>query len=141
MQKNVQCIIALVVVAGVAFYGGNTYGQNQAAAARKGGQIQFAGGAGRMGGIRQGGMGGNGGGFISGSILNKDDKSITLSLPAGGSKIIFYSPATTVGRMAQGTANDLVTGEQISVTGKTNDDGSVTAQSIQIRPTTIRPVK
>ncbi|MCX6733353.1 MAG: DUF5666 domain-containing protein [Candidatus Peregrinibacteria bacterium] len=129
MKKNLSWIVALVVVAGVAFYGGNLYGQNQAAAARKTAQGQFGGGAGR-----RGGMGGNGAGLVSGSIFSKDDKSITVTLRDGSSKIIFYSPTTTVGKMAQGSASDLVTGEQVSVVGKTNDDGTVTAQSIQLRP-------
>lgn len=129
MKKNLYWIVALVVVSGVAFYGGNLYGQNQAAAVRKTAQGQFAGGAGR-----RGGMGGNGAGLVNGSIFSKDDKSITVTLRDGSSKIIFYSPATSVGKMAQGSANDLVAGEQVSVVGKTNDDGTVTAQSIQLRP-------
>lgn len=135
MKKNMYWIVALVIVIGVAFYGGNLYGKNLSASSRKSGigQGQFGNGAGRQGGARQGGMMG-GGGLINGSVFSKDDKSITLTLPDGGSKIIFYSSTTTVGKMTQGAVADLATGEQVSVVGKTNDDGTVTAQSIQIRP-------
>ena len=78
---------------------------------------------------------GGGGNFISGSIISEDSTSITLQLAGNaGSKIIFYSGYNSNWKMASGTASDLSTGTNVSVTGTTNSDGSVTAQSIQIRP-------
>jgi hypothetical protein len=63
-----------------------------------------------------------------------DSSSITVQIPNDGSKIIFLSDSAPITKMASGTRADLVVGETVTATGTTNADGSVTAQSIQIRP-------
>ncbi len=126
MKKNILIVsIIILIVAGGAFYGGMLYGKSQNARPNFGnGTFQ----------TRINRAGANGG-FISGTILSKDASSITVQLQNGsGSKIIFYSDTTSVGKMTEGTANDLAVGTSVSVMGTTNSDGSVTAQSIQIRP-------
>jgi len=37
-------------------------------------------------------------------------------------------------KAAQGSMSDLSIGENVTVTGVTNSDGSITAQSVQVRP-------
>ena len=131
-------IIALIVVAGGAFYGGMKYAQskisqqaNAARAAFQNGRMMPNGtaGAGRI----------NGGeaNFTNGDIIAKDDKSITVKLQNGSSKIIFYSDTTQIGKFTSGTASDLTVGETVTVNGQTNSDGSITAQSIQVRPKSV----
>ena len=92
-----------------------------------------------MGGNRIGGRGMNGG-YTAGEIISKDDKSITVKLQDGGSKIIFIGTSTTVAKTTTGNTNDLIIGTSVSITGTANTDGSVTAQNVQIRPQNAIPV-
>jgi hypothetical protein len=131
MKKNILIIVVVIilgVVMGGSFYGGMVYGKNQ-----KNNIRNFQQGNGNMQGFgnrQQGGVSG----LIIGDIISKDDKSITVKLRDGGSKIIFYSNITQINKMATGTADDFAIGTLVSVSGITNSDGSVTAQSVQIRP-------
>ncbi len=74
-----------------------------------------------------------GAGFISGEIISKDDKSITVKIPNGGSKIIFFASSTKISKLTDGSINDLEIGKNITVNGAANQDGSITAQTIQLR--------
>lgn len=133
MNKITQIIIVAVVVGVVGFYGGMQYGKSSAASATPGsGRGNFQGFGGQGGGMMR--TRGMNGGFTGGSILSKDDKSITLKLRDGGSKIIFFSAATKVMKSTAGATGDLAVGGDVTVMGTTNSDGSITADSIQIRP-------
>ena len=126
-NKIISGVVILLIVAGGSFYWGMSYGKSQNNRAFNPANFQ---------GMRANRTGGAVGGFISGNIISQDSTSITLQIPNnGGSKIVFYSTATQINKMASGTASDLATGTSVSVTGTTNSDGSITAQSIQIRPT------
>lgn len=118
-------IIATIVIAGISFYAGNKHGQ--AATPSRG---QF----GQQAGTRTGGRFGSGAGLVAGTVLSKDDTSMTIKMRDGSSKIVLYSGSTQVLRSAPGTAADVAVGAQVSAQGQQNSDGSVTAQSIQIRP-------
>jgi hypothetical protein len=135
MKKSlIMAIVVAVVFGGAGFFGGMKYGKSKSSSPfgnfPQGGEVQS-----RFGQIRNGVQGNRqSGGFISGEIISKDDQSVTVKMQDGSSKIVFYSSTTSVGKMASGTSTDLVVGENISITGTTNTDGSVTAQSIQVRP-------
>lgn len=130
MKKTLlSVLIAVVVVGGGAFYGGMKYAQSKTP--QRTGQGNFQ----RNGTANIGGLRGNGsGGFTVGDIIAKDNNSITVKLNDGGSKIVFYSGTTEVDKFAKGTAGDLQVGESVTVSGQANQDGSLTAQTIQIRP-------
>jgi hypothetical protein len=138
MAKNklVSALVVVAIVVGLgAFYGGYVYGQAKAVSQRQMTRGQF-GQAGPDGQRVQGAnrMQGGGAGFGTGEVISKDDKSVTIKLRDGGSKIVFISADTEVSKFTSGAIVDLEVGKTIMVNGKTNEDGSITAQTIQVRP-------
>jgi len=145
-KKNIILIAGFVILALISFYVGTTYSGSKnttnslANNPRQGGQNSFFGQ----------GRGGRGfGGNVFGQIIAKDANSITvqLSMPSDpnttgisntgtGSKIVLYTNTTTVSKTIPGTSNDLVVGTNVTIQGTANPDGSVSAQSISIRPNT-----
>jgi hypothetical protein len=139
--------LAAIVVGGVGFYGGTVYEKKSLSSQ---GMLRDAASTGRQGGSGQGQMQGrpfgngsgsrgegggpNGGGFVTGDIIGKDAQSITVKMRDGGCKIVYYSASTTIGKTAAGTADDLSVGESVQAFGVSGQDGTVAAQSIQIRP-------
>jgi hypothetical protein len=140
--KNITAVAVLALLVGTgAFYGGTIYEKSSLTSQgllrdRTNGQFQGQGGQRRgPGGMGPGGVNGGAGDFTAGDITAKDDKSITLKTRDGSSKIIYFSDSTSVGKAVSGGLTDLATGEQVTVSGKNNPDGSLSAQNIQIRPT------
>ena len=133
-----QIIVGVVVVGAVAFYGGMKYGESKTAATTMGtgqgqrGNGQFGGGA---GGARTGGGNRGGAGFANGEVASVDATSLTVKMRDGSSKIIILSTSTQVLKSVAGAVTDVAVGSQVTITGAGNPDGSITAQSIQIRPT------
>jgi hypothetical protein len=151
-NNNMNKTIAIVIIALVAgvggFYGGTVYEKKSLTSQ---GLIRNASGVRGQGGNFSGGQNGQGtpggqgrnvggqnrnagGGFATGQIISKDDKSITIKMQDGGSKIVYFSDTTTVGKTASGSASDLNSGQQVVANGTANSDGSLAAQNIQIRP-------
>lgn len=136
MKKTLTIvIIAAVVLIGASFYGGMKYGQNQN---KRGGNFGpgMAQGGGQFGGRGGAGIRNGQGSFSVGELIAKDDKSITLKLADGGSKIILFSDKTVVSKFYQGTMADLTIGQQLMIQGKASAGASLIAESIQIRPAT-----
>lgn len=134
----------IIIIAGGMFYGGMKYGTAKAASdrlAQRGGNpsgmnIGAAGaGRGQRGPGAAGQAGGNPGDVSAGDVIAKDDKSVTIKTRDGGSKIVYFSDATTVGKAVDGAVSDLSIGASVMISGKANADGSLAAQNIQIRPT------
>lgn len=149
MERKVVGILIAVALVAAGFYGGTVYekeslssqGLLRAAGSRQGGFAQMQGRS--QNGTQQersfgNRAGGQSGGFVAGDITAKDDTSITVKLRDGSTKVVYYSPSTEIGKSASGTAGDLSVGESIMVNGSADASGTVTAQSIQIRPATLQ---
>ena len=132
-NKKIGLIILVVVVLAGVFYGGVVYDKSKIPARGQAFGV----------GVNFGGIGGTmstragNGGFTTGEIISKDDKSITVKLMDGGSKIIFLDTNTKISKQTSGTVDDLATGTQVSIMGTSNADGSENAESVQIRPQTM----
>jgi len=124
-------IVAILAVGAGAFYGGMRYQQYA-------NQKRFSNMRGQNGtppsDLGNGPAGNRGsGGFVSGSITAKDDKSITVKTSDGSSKIVYFSDSTTIAKSVSGSASDLSVGANVTVDGTSNSDNSLTAKNIQIR--------
>ncbi len=118
-------VVGIVVIASGAFYGGMTYGKSVVPSRGQGGNGQFG-----VGSMRRTANGG----FVSGAVLTKDATSITIKTRDGSTKIVLVSPSTQVMKSASGSFDDVAVGADVIATGAANADGSVSAQSLQIRP-------
>lgn len=131
MNKNIVITILLIIMAGVgSFFGGIKYQESRRPANGRQFNQQF--------GQRNGGPNGtNRNGFrpVAGEIIANDDKSITVKLTDGSSKIVLLSDKTTISKSDIGAKSDLKTSEKVVVFGIANSDGSITALSIQLNPT------
>lgn len=142
MKQTILIAVAVaVIVGGASFYGGMQYGQSQSGAARRAAGANFAAGGQQPGtaGARQRGGFGGGGNFQGGQILSKDSNSITIKASDGSSKIVFLSSTTSIMKLGKGSLDDLVVGAEVTVNGTANSDGSMSAQSVQLRPTPTQP--
>jgi hypothetical protein len=150
MEKNKKIItvVVVIVIAGVSFFAGTKFGSGGKLASVgnfNGGQYSRGVGMGggtvsnMMNGTRTGRLGN---GMTSGQIISRDDKSITVKMRSGGSKIVFFTSNTPVVKSVNGVESDIKVGSEVSVSGTPNTDGSINAESIQIRnnisPTPVR---
>ncbi|MCO6450932.1 MAG: hypothetical protein J5I90_09125 [Caldilineales bacterium] len=153
MSKTVIIIIGIVVIAfmaGGSFYAGTVYGQQQAAATQNAnftpGQGHFPNnGNGAPGDFPQGfpeefpqgqqpnRFGGAGGGTF-GQIEQIDGDTLTISTQNSGEKQVIVTDTTLIEKNTSVGVSDLETGESVIISGSENDDGSITARSIQVAP-------
>jgi hypothetical protein len=119
-----------VLYAGTLSNSGTIQANGGAGGTASGGAYNANGGAGGAGRGANGGAGG----FIAGEVVSKDTTGITLKLRDGGSKIILTSSSTRIGKMTDASLDDVNEGAEVTVTGNTNQDGSMSASMIQLRP-------
>ncbi|MCK9186411.1 hypothetical protein M0P48_03155 [Candidatus Gracilibacteria bacterium] len=135
MKKHIPYIIIGILLIVAVFYGGMKFGQIQNPSTKGMPQAGMPSGNRQFSNNKMNRPNANGG-LLNGEIISKDEKSITIKLDDGGSKIIFLSEKTSIGKTETATLTDVEVGKQITAMGATNSDGSITAQSIQIRPKT-----
>jgi hypothetical protein len=137
-MKNPIIITVIVasITAGAGFFGGMQYQKSKTPAfSGRIGNSQF----GSSQGLNRGMGSGNGqmrNGFrpVSGEISAVDDRSITVKMDDGSSKIVILSEKTEINKADTATKAELTTGTRVAVFGTQNSDGSVTASNIQLNP-------
>lgn len=134
-MKNTNLILAVtlttVIAGGVGFRGGTKYSQNQRLS--RFGEMGNRGGVRTPNGSTQPELGARGG-MLVGEVGAKDDKSVTVKLADGSSKIVILSSTTTYRTATDTSADELQVGKSIAVQGTPNADGSTTATSIELNP-------
>lgn len=124
-------IVAVLIAGGAGFFGGMKYQQSK--------RVLFNG---QFGGMERGAFrnqmqnGGSRMAFrpVNGEIISIDEKSVTVKLQDGSSKIIILSETTNINKAETAEKKDLTVGTAIAVFGEVNSDGSITAQNIQLNP-------
>ena len=125
----VSFVIAAVALCAAGFFGGMKFEDYQISKTRGTVMRQFANGA---NGVRTGGR--MGGRQVAGDVVGVDDKTMTVKMPDGSSKIVIISDSTSFNKAETGTKSDVQVGSKVAVFGTDNTDGSVTAQNIQLNP-------
>lgn len=139
-QNTLIFVLLIVLFTAAGFFAGTKYQQKKVFSQR--GQFfgRMAIGDGQGGGLRnsdpnnQFNRGRLGGRQVVGDIISLDDKSITVKLPDGSSKIVLLSDSVSISQDTAATRNDLAVGQRVGIFGSENTDGSVTAQLIQLNP-------
>jgi hypothetical protein len=124
-MKKYLVPVVWIVIAILAFVGGMYYGKSTVSSS-------LAGRGGFASSTRSIGSR-TGGGFVTGNIVSKDAQSLTVQLANGNSEVVFYSSSTSVIKPSPASVSDLTTGTNVIIGGTQNSDGSLTAQTIQVR--------
>lgn len=141
MKTNqILSIVAIVIVAsGASFFAGTKYQQSKTSSTSfdrpaLNGQGQGIGRVNSDGSVAR--NRGQAPGFRQtiGEITSVDDKSITVKLADGSSKIVLLSDSTVFSQSNSASKSDLKVGTKIMVNGDTNTDGSVTSRNIEVNP-------
>ncbi|HAP37568.1 hypothetical protein A2574_03660 [Candidatus Shapirobacteria bacterium RIFOXYD1_FULL_38_32] len=135
MKNNlILTILVIALFTGIGFFVGTKYQQTKAISDFR---QQIPGGGLMRGDVTGDGIQNKprGIGQIIGEIISADEKSITVKMTDGSSKIILINDKTAINKATQGTVSDLKVGEKVAVFGVTNADGSVSGQNIQLNPT------
>ena len=129
-MKPVFVIIFVLLAAGLGFFGGMKYIQNQRSDLRGNFRAQFSPDeAGRNSGQVRFSLH-----PVSGEIISVDENSLTVKMPDGQSKIILFSADTRIIQASRAAVSDLKTGNSVAVFGSENSDGSIKAGNIQLNP-------
>ncbi len=141
-RNFVAAIIATAIVfGGGGFYGGMAYQKSQAPALGGNGQLSgMVGRAAGTGGRSRSGRGNNGyrrlfgegAKPVTGKIISQDNKSITIQLHDGSTRIIMLSDKTQISKATTGNKDDLKIGTRAFVVGTENSDGSISADMVSI---------
>lgn len=128
-QKHIIIIVVVLLIIAGGSFGTGLFVGKKLSSVKRNFQQQFANrsdGAGRQ-------MMRAGSKAVNGEIISTGDKSVTVKLVDGSSKIILLSDKTQINKAATASATDLKTGEKVMIFGTDNSDGSVSAVNIQLK--------
>ena len=80
------------------------------------------------------GQGMGGARIVAGEVTSKDDKSLTVKLVDGSSRIVLIGSSTQYTESTAIEASKLVVGSKVAVFGTVNSDGTTVAESIELNP-------
>src|SRR4030042_6243247 len=128
MKNNTVIIIAIISLA-LGFGGGYLFKNYQVGKMRPnfGGQL---GDRQRNGQVPTAGFGG----MTLGEVISLDEKSMTVKMQDGGTKMIILGDSTIYTKTQNIERSELSIGNQVRVSGNANSDGSITAHNVQINP-------
>jgi hypothetical protein len=72
--------------------------------------------------------------MVNGSVVSLTDNVLTLKARDGGSRVILFTAGTKVTKSVDGARTDVKDGVNVVILGTQNTDGSITAETVQIRP-------
>ncbi|MDP2951151.1 MAG: hypothetical protein Q8N55_02075 [bacterium] len=139
-SKTLIIFVALFLVGGVSgFFGGTQYQKSKSPLSGAFGNLtgeqraqrfgamagSIASDSGQRRGLAEGQT------AVSGEVISKDATSLTIKLPDNSSKIILLTNDVPVRQTTESNIESVEVGESVIVQGQQNQDGSVTAQSIQ----------
>ena len=142
MNRTLRVALGIIVLLGLvagSFYGGTLYGKQQAEASLPQqfrqrldmGQGVPTGADAQERGL--GGFGGQGEGLI-GQIEEIDGDTLIITNVSGQQTRVQITDTTLIEKYASVTVAELEPGEQVTVSGSENEDGSITARSVQVAP-------
>ena len=124
-KERIVWIVALLVVAGAAFYGGQQFGVMRGRQERAEAASTFFGGRGGQG---PGGFAGRG---VNGTVSAISGNTITLTARDGSTVQVQLAQGGVVRKQTEGQLSDIKAGDQITAIG-TRDGDTVTASAIQL---------
>lgn len=140
--KIALMVVAALAIAAGSFYGGMVFGENRAQApflaVREaegfGARGQFRGLAGGPQGLDRGQTAGAEGGMLFGEIQAIGDGELTVTDPNGQELQVYVADTTLIQKQAEVTLADLQQGEMVIISGNRDDEGNITARSLQVSP-------
>ena len=129
MNKNI--VITTVVALSIGLFGGYAAARASVPVSANVPNMNYI--RGNAGGLRGGNQ--NASGFLVGTVVKKDSGSITVDTRDNNSHVVLFTPATSVFKSVAGSLADITVGSAVIVSGSTNSDGSLSANSIQLRRT------
>ena len=132
LRERIVWIVALIVVAGVGFFSGQTIGVRAGAQNRAQAAQQFFDQRGGQGGQNNGqGGGGFRNGGVAGTVSAVSGDTITVTTRNNQTMKVQLAPNGTVRKQVDGQLSDITAGQQIVAIGSQNGD-TFQATNIQI---------